>query len=154
MTRLLEDQHAFRGSCKNKAASETGSWSVTQTDTDTFTHMFLSLTCARTQVGRDCEHKHRPVAHPFSFHLTPSSPQRASGTCVQRLQSSCSSLVPRQPSFGHPVGLRAQTCGIQPDLERADAERFEQISTMSLKPLGQGTQGCLKPSGKGDTLNH
>lgn len=45
MTRLLEDQPAFRGSCKNKAASEKHeSVSHAQTDTDTCTHMFLSLT--------------------------------------------------------------------------------------------------------------
>lgn len=76
------------------------------------------------------------MAPPFSFHLTLSSLQRTS--CVRRLQSSRPSLVPRQ-------------AGIQPDLKGQIKERFAQIFTMSLKPPGQGTLGCLKPVGKGDT---
>lgn len=110
-------------------------------------------TCTHTSVPTICRNTNQSGARidtqavaPFLL-LSPASvthtrlPAHVSGGFRPQVQAL--SICPKQPSFGHPLGLWVHTCGVQPDVGRADqGQRFEPILEVSLKPLGQGMLEC------------
>lgn len=64
-------------------------------------------------------------------------------------------LFPQTAILWSPSGPKVHPCGIRSDLGEADqGKRFKQILAVSLKPLGQGILGCLKPIWKEEPDGH